>query len=179
MCKKRRSYRMNLKKSDKGFRPEDIFTQSMWCNPQGHKAINAKKNREYAEGVMLLGQTYFSEHFPGKHPEVHTDMVALMASDHKLKAVAYPRGHSKSTIVTFLLVLYRIIFHERKFIVIVSDSEDKAKDFVVRIKSELEFNQKLIRDFSPGGKDLKEKLVGLRSERENHPLLMSYSRMVR
>jgi len=135
----------------KSYEPNDIFKVSMWTNEAGQKSINAKKNREKAEAIMLFGQTYFPEHFPTLHPKIHTDMLALMVSNNKLKAVAFPRGHAKSTIITFLLVLYRICFMERKFIVIVSDSEDKAKDFVVRIRSELEHNRKLIRDFGFGG----------------------------
>lgn len=118
-------------------------------------AIQAAKNRSEAEAIMLFGQTYFPEHFPNKHPELHTDMLALMVSDHKLKAIAVPRGHAKSTIIGFLLTLYRICFQERKFIVIVSDSEDKAKAFLMRIRAELEFNTALIRDFAPQGKGLK------------------------
>lgn len=131
----------------KSYEPDDIFKVSMWTNEAGQRAINAKKNREQAEAIMLFGQTYFPEHFPTAHPKIHTDMLALMCADDKLKAVAFPRGHAKSTIVTFLLVLYRICFIVRKFIVIVSDSEDKAKDFVVRIRTELEHNVKLRRDF--------------------------------
>jgi len=136
----------------KSYTPEDIFKVEFWANEAGHRAINSKKNREEAEAIMLFGQTYFPEHFPTLHPEIHTDMLALMVSDNKLKSVAFPRGHAKSTIVTFLLVLYRICFMIRKFIVIVSDSEDKAKDFVVRIRDELEHNAKLKRDFAFEGK---------------------------
>ena len=44
--------------------------------------------------------------------------------------------------------MYRIVFQERKFIVIVSESEEKAKDFVIRLRDELEYNKKLISDFS-------------------------------
>jgi predicted phage terminase large subunit-like protein len=128
-----------------------IFTENFWANQSGTKAINAQGNRDKAEAVMLFGQTYFNDHFPSKHPVIHTDMLALMNSDNKLKAVAYPRGHAKSTVITFLLALYRIVFQERKFIVIVSDSEDKAKDFVIRIRNELEFNAKLKRDFTQTG----------------------------
>lgn len=137
------------------FEPNDIFKVSFWTNEAGQRAINAKRNREKAEAVMLFGQTYFPEHFPSAHPEIHTDMLALMVSDNKLKAVAFPRGHAKSTVVTFLLTLYRTCFLERKFIVIVSDSEDKAKDFVVRLRNELEHNTRLIRDFSKGGAGFK------------------------
>lgn len=135
----------------RSYEPNDIFKVSMWTNEAGQKAINGRVNREKAEAIMLFGQTYFPEHFPSIHPKIHTDMLALMVSPSKLKAVAFPRGHAKSTVITFLLVLYRIVFLERKFIVIVSDSEDKAKDFVIRIRSELEHNNKLVRDFSKGG----------------------------
>ena len=143
----------NLVKKD--YSPEEIFQQTFWANQKGLKAINAEKNRKEAEAIMLFGQTYFKDHFPNKHPELHTDMLALMVSDHKLKDLAVPRGHAKSTIIGFLLVLYRVCFMKRKFIVIVSDSEDKAKAFVMRIRSELEYNKGLIRDFSPEGKNMK------------------------
>jgi predicted phage terminase large subunit-like protein len=132
--------------------PDDIFKTPFWANDKGYRAINAVSNRAKAEAIMLFGQTYFKEHFPSKHPTIHTDMLALMNSTSRLKAVAFPRGHAKSTVITFLLVLYRMMFRERKFIVIVSESEDKAKDFVVRIRDELEFNRRLISDFSDDGK---------------------------
>lgn len=140
-----------LDSSRKSYEPNDIFKSRFWANESGSRAINAVSNREYAEGVMLFGQTYFKEHFPTIHPKIHTDMLALMASRNKLKACAYPRGHAKSTVVTMLLVIYRIVFLERRFIVIVSDSEDKAKDFVVRIRNELEFNTKLSKMFTQNG----------------------------
>jgi predicted phage terminase large subunit-like protein len=130
---------------------ENIFTQVMWTNKGGYNAITDIENRKQAESIMLFGQTYFPEHFPSKHPRVHTDILALMVSDDKFKALALPRGHSKSTIVSFLLPLYRLCMQERKFIAIVSESEDKAKDFLIRIRDELENNKELIKDFSMGG----------------------------
>ena len=131
--------------------PNEIFHTRFWANRDGLNALKAKKNRQEAEAIMLFGQTYFPEHFPSNHPELHTDMLAIMGSERKLKAIAVPRGHAKSTVVGFLLALYRICFQQRKFIVIVSDSEDKAKAFVMRIRSELEYNKKLNRDFTQNG----------------------------
>ena len=130
----------------------EIFLTPFWANQRGRESIKAVKNREKAEAIMLFGQTYFPEHFPSKHPVIHTDMLALMNSNASLKAVAFPRGHAKSTVISFLLVLYRIVFQERKFIVIVSESEDKAKDFVIRVRDELEYNSRLIKTFAPEGK---------------------------
>lgn len=133
-----------------GLPKEEIFAHRYWVNEKGARAINAKSNRATAESIMLFGQSYFKEHFPSKHPECHTEMLALMCSNYKFKAAAFPRGHSKSTLISFLLAIYRIVFMERKFIVIVSESEDKAKDFVIRLRDELEFNNALIRDFNNG-----------------------------
>ena len=137
-------------KPTEGYPKEEIFNHRYWVNKYGAEAINNRANRAQGEGIMLFGQTYFKEHFPGLHPEIHTDALALMCSDNKFKACAMPRGHSKSTLISFLLAIYRICFMERKFIVIVSESEDKAKDFVMRIRDELEFNKKLIKDFTNG-----------------------------
>lgn len=135
----------------KSYNPEDIFKVSFWANEKGYEAINAAKNRAEAEAIMLFGQTYFPEHFPSKHPVLHTDILSLFCSTASLKSVAVPRGHSKSTLISFLMVMYRIVFKKRKFIVIVSDSEDKAKDFVIRIRDELEHNVMLKNDFAESG----------------------------
>ena len=135
---------------ERGFGKDDIFKENYWVNAKGAVAINAKSNRARAEAIMLFGQTYFPEHFPSKHPDIHTDILALFSSTNKFKCSSVPRGHSKSTLVSFLMAIYRIVFMERKFIVVVSDSEDKAIDFVVRIRNELEFNTKLINDFTNG-----------------------------
>lgn len=131
--------------------PEEIFQTPFWANRAGFESMNSVGNRKEAEAIMLFGQTYFPEHFPSIHPDLHTDMLSIMASSRKRKAIAVPRGHAKSTVVGFLLTLYRICFQQRKFIVIVSDSEDKAKTFVMRIRAELEFNKKLSRDFTQNG----------------------------
>mgnify|MGYP002639001141 FL=1 len=139
----------NLKQKETN--PNEIFQTPFWANREGLDAMTSKINIDEAEAIMLFGQTYFKDHFPSKHPQLHTDMLAIMASKRKRKAIAVPRGHAKSTVVGFLLTLYRIVFQQRKFIVIVSDSEDKAKTFVMRIRSELEYNLKLARDFTQGG----------------------------
>lgn len=135
---------------EKGLSRDEIFRHRYWVNSKGAVAINSKGNREQAEAIMLFGQTYFKEHFPSRHPEIHTDALALMCSTNKFKSCAMPRGHSKSTLISFLLAIYRIVFMERKFIAIVSESEDKATSFTQRIRDELDFNYKLIRDYTDG-----------------------------
>ena len=132
--------------------PENIFLQPFWCNDKAYEAMTKEENRKEAETIMLFGQTYFPEHFPSAHPTLHTDILSLFCdTEYRLKDSSVPRGHSKSTLVSFLLAMYRICFQKKKFIVIVSDSEDKAKDFAIRIRDELEHNKQLINDFSMDG----------------------------
>lgn len=135
-----------------GLEKEDIFNYKLWCNEFGSNAMKNLENRREAEALLLFGQTYCPEHFPSAHPQLHTDIMSIFFDKQtNMKAIAVPRSHSKSTLVSFLFALYCICFQKKKFIAIVSDSEDKAKDFVIRLRDELEHNRELINDFAPTG----------------------------
>ena len=135
-----------------GLSSEEIFGHTFWCNQYGSTAMKSSKNRREAEALLLFGQTYCPEHFPSAHPQLHTDIMSIFFDKQsKMKSIAVPRSHSKSTLVSFLFALYCICFQKKKFIAIVSDSEDKAKDFVIRLRDELEHNKELIADFAPTG----------------------------
>jgi predicted phage terminase large subunit-like protein len=131
---------------------DEIFKNTFWCNDLGSKAMRDLKNRREAEAMLLFGQTYCPDHFPSAHPRLHTDIMSIFFDkSSKMKAIAVPRAHSKSTLVSFLYALYCICFQKKKFIIIMSDSEDKAKDFIIRLRDELEHNVDLNRDFAPNG----------------------------
>lgn len=65
-------------------------------------------------------------------------------------AVAAPRSHAKSTIVTNIFPIWCVCYLEdvqEYFWVLIGSSQDKAKQFLDVIKSELEDNEALIEDF--------------------------------
>jgi predicted phage terminase large subunit-like protein len=62
-------------------------------------------------------------------------------------AIAAPRNHAKSTAITFAYTLAATLFRERKFVLIVSDTESQAVNFLGLIKQELGENQDLIKLF--------------------------------
>lgn len=105
---------------------------------------------------MEFGKTYFPEYFTLRVPEVHTEIYNDLESmvqetrdtgvGHHY-AVALPRGCAKSTILDFLFPLYCICFGLKKYILIISASQDLANTFLGTIKDELEFNARLIEDF--------------------------------
>ena len=64
------------------------------------------------------------------------------------RAVAAPRGHAKSTNLTFKDALHAIVYGYKPYILILSDSSDQAQGFLSDIREELEENQALKEDFA-------------------------------
>lgn len=84
---------------------------------------------------------------PKSTPEFHLELWKLMCSNTRKVAVAAPRGHAKSTAVTHSYVLANICFRLRQHIMIVSDTEGQAVDFLRDIKAEFQENESLIQLF--------------------------------
>lgn len=80
-------------------------------------------------------------------PEFHKDCWDLCCSDEKFVAIAAPRGHAKSTAVTLGYGLATLLFRQRKFMLLVSDTESQASLFLGTFKQELQDNQELIELF--------------------------------
>ena len=74
-------------------------------------------------------------------PKFHEEMWELCCSAAKYVAIAAPRGHAKSTSITFSYTLASLLFRERKFVVLVSDSEFQASMFLGQIKQTLQENE--------------------------------------
>lgn len=70
-----------------------------------------------------------------------------MFEGHDRAAIAAPRGHNKSTLVSLGYVLYRASHGLSQFVLIVSDTGDQAKDLVGAIFKELLENTDLTRDY--------------------------------
>ena len=77
-------------------------------------------------------------------PEFHMEMWELCASHHKYVAISAPRGHAKSTAVTLGYGLATLLFRERKFMILVSDTESQSSLFLGNIKTQLMENDQLI-----------------------------------
>lgn len=77
-------------------------------------------------------------------PQFHRECWELCCSDEKFVAIAAPRGHAKSTAVTLGYGLATLLFRQRKFMLLVSDTESQASLFLGTFKQELQDNQELI-----------------------------------
>ena len=79
---------------------------------------------------------------PAFHKEIFASLLELEAGE-KIAIVA-PRGHAKTTLVSLIYPIYRMMFFDEKFILLVSESETQSKYLLEAIGNELEYNEKLI-----------------------------------
>ena len=94
----------------------------------------------YGFATSLLSERYDN---PKPTPQFHRELWDYCCSDHSLVAIAAPRGHAKSTAVTHAYTLAAVLFRQADFVVLVSDTELQAVQFLNDIKMELYENQKL------------------------------------
>ena len=80
-------------------------------------------------------------------PQCHQEWWEQCSSKNNLVAIAAPRSHGKSTAITHAYTLAALLFRDRKFAVIVSDTETQAVNFLNDIKEELRNNEDLIELF--------------------------------
>lgn len=100
-------------------------------------------NAQIVEGFV---GSMLAKKFDGatKSPDCHKEWWELCCSNSKYVALAAPRGHAKSTAVTLCYGLAALLFRERKFMLMVSDTEAQAAMFLGSIKQELQDNEELI-----------------------------------
>lgn len=86
---------------------------------------------------------------PRPTPAFHFKLWEYCCLPDKKVAIAAPRGFAKSTAVTHSYALAAMLFREHKYLIIVSDTETQASQFVGNIKTELKENEELIKAFGP------------------------------
>ena len=99
--------------------------------------------------IEVFVETFLKKHFTDEAPipNCHRDWWKMCCSDHKYVAIAAPRGHAKSTAITFSYGLASLLFRERKFIIILSDTYEQACLFLSNYKRELAENVDLRKMF--------------------------------
>ncbi len=82
---------------------------------------------------------------PQPTPDCHSEFWEYACSDRRKVAIAAPRGHAKSTAITLAYALTELIFGDKGFLLIISDTEDQAAAFLQNIASELIDNELLVK----------------------------------
>jgi predicted phage terminase large subunit-like protein len=76
-------------------------------------------------------------------PDCHMEWWEYCCSPDTLVSIAAPRGHAKSTAITFSYVLANLVFRQRSYVIIVSETEAQSILFLNDLKKELIENEDL------------------------------------
>lgn len=128
---------------------------------------NGIRKKLGAIDMEFFGRAYFPHYFTRKSPEFHRELDAIWKDgvlkgkiplgrtvvenisrqDGVKRAVAAPRGHAKSTNLTFKGTMHSIVYGYKHYPIIISDSSDQAEGFLDNIRVEFEENAFLKEDF--------------------------------
>jgi len=117
-------------------------TEGIW-----HFIPNYAKHQ--AEAILGFTVTFLARRYdePKPIPVFHEEMWALCSTGHKQVAIAAPRGHAKSTAITFAYALYLLLTRKSKHMLLISSNESIASEFLHDIKIELQENELLMEYF--------------------------------
>lgn len=106
-----------------------------------------KKRRARAQDDFPFFCTTYLPHYFSQPPAAFHRLLIEMALNHDRVAVAAPRGHAKSTVMSFAFPLWAVLTGRKKFICVFSANARLAGSFLASIREELEYNHKIIGDF--------------------------------
>lgn len=112
----------------------------------------SETRREFGErSILAFGRIYLSHYCKLPSSRMHTESCELLQSASRNRgsrlAIAAPRDHAKSTLVSLTYVLWAICYQRETFILLISNTGDQASDLLSFVKDELEGNLLLQADF--------------------------------
>lgn len=98
-----------------------------------------------ASVIKGFSQSLLQKDFDGavKSPQCHEEWWELFCSDAPKIAVAAPRRHAKTTAVTQTCTMAAVLFRQRSYVLVVSDTITQAIQFLGEIKQQLTENEQL------------------------------------
>ena len=111
--------------------------------------------------IPAFALTCLPKSVPLTMPEVHFEIYDLLQDKEAKKlAIALPRGMAKSTIASFIYILWEILNKPPDrdlFAVLISESRSQSINYLTRIKNTLDHNKKIKRYFGNLGSDTAER----------------------
>jgi len=117
-------------------------------------AAASQKRRELVlDSPAMFASVYLDRHFRLRPSRMHEEIfdLARAASCERSRrlAIAAPRGHAKSTVISLAYVLWAAVHEKEPYIILASATQEQAAALLRHVKDELEDNERLRTDF-PG-----------------------------
>lgn len=113
--------------------------------PRVRRQMAAASPRDFA-------RVYLPHHFrlppSPMHDQLFDDLLKLSdSSEGGRLAVAAPRSHAKTTVVSLAFVLWSLLYDRERFVLLVSATRDQAIKLLADVRSEMTTNERLLEDF--------------------------------
>jgi predicted phage terminase large subunit-like protein len=113
--------------------------------------VRAQRRQAGRDSLRAFARLYLP-HCVGKpssrmHEELYPLLEALPDQPGARIAVAAPRGSAKSTLVSQIFLLWGVCHRLYRYVVLISDTAEKAADFLGHVKDELTDNDRLAEDY--------------------------------
>jgi len=122
-------------------------------NPIYTKLLNDRKIRIEATSrdIILFFTFYFPHYITHPMADFQKEILSfLQDADQQFIALVAFRGSAKTTFCSLLLPIWASLgCHQKKFIVLVCQNQQRAQQQLANIKMELESNERLIADYGP------------------------------
>ncbi len=113
--------------------------------------ISRHRRRLGSQSPRAFAEIYMEDNCPlpysGMHKEIFTLLLQMTKQRKGRLAIAAPRGHAKSTIVSLVYVLWRVLYSKEKLVLIASNTITQAMALLKDIKHQLKNNALIIDDF--------------------------------
>ena len=97
---------------------------------------------------IFFGNRYYPHLITQNSSKFHHDLIRIVESPKFDRiSILAPRGHAKSTWLSIIYPIWKIVNNRNIKIIIVSDTGDQAEMFLRAIKDELEANERMVEDF--------------------------------
>jgi len=96
---------------------------------------------------FLFCKTYFPHYFTKPFGKFHHKLIQIAKKQQCISAIAGPRGHGKTVILSIAYPIYLALKEQIHFPVFISENKDIAKAKVDAMRAEFTYNARIINDF--------------------------------
>ncbi|MCH8853890.1 MAG: phage terminase large subunit [Planctomycetes bacterium] len=119
--------------------------------PVLHSGLSDARRSLGANSLSAFAQIYLDHYCTVPFSRMHLEMFEMLekatTTHHQRMAIAAPRGHAKSTLVSLAYVLWCVLYGREKFVLIVSATREQAVLLLKAVRDELQTNARLLADF--------------------------------
>jgi predicted phage terminase large subunit-like protein len=113
--------------------------------------LRGNRRRQGERSLEGFAKIYMTNNCNVPFSRMHKEMFNLLAEMTKNRkarlAIAAPRGHAKSTIVSLVYVLWCVLYLKERLILIASNTQEQAITLLKDIKHQLKNNPLIVSDF--------------------------------